>query len=75
MLVSRCGAYGRRTLNPEAQSSCLDRLGMPPRGYHAGADDDQRLEAQDELRAAVRAMGYMACPAGSRLKSPATSGA
>jgi hypothetical protein len=46
------------TMNPETQSSCLDRLGMPPSGFHDVADE-RRLEAQDRLRAAVRAMGYM----------------
>jgi hypothetical protein len=43
------------TMNPESQSSVLSRLGMPPRGYH-DHDDDHRLEAQDELRAALRSM-------------------
>jgi hypothetical protein len=31
---------------------------MPPSGFYE-RDDDHRLEAQEELRAAVRAMGMM----------------
>jgi hypothetical protein len=50
--------WARGMLNPETQSSCLDRLGMPPGGFH-DADEDYRLEAQDELRQACRAMGML----------------
>jgi hypothetical protein len=50
--------WAHGTLNPESQSSCMHRLGMPPRSL-CEHDDDHRLEAQDELRAAIRAMGYM----------------
>jgi hypothetical protein len=46
------------TMNPEAQASALDRLGMPPRGHHTPVDE-HRDEAQDALRAALRAMGMM----------------
>jgi hypothetical protein len=47
------------TLNPESASSCLERLGLPPRGYREDVADDPRCAAQDALRAAMRAMKYM----------------
>jgi hypothetical protein len=50
--------WRRGTMNPEATSSCLDRLGMPPRGHYE-AEDEDTLEQQDELRAAVRSMAYL----------------
>jgi hypothetical protein len=50
--------WSQGTLNPEAQSSALDRLDMPRTGF-AEHEDEHRLEAQDELRAALRSMGMM----------------
>jgi hypothetical protein len=46
------------TMIAEPSASCLNRLGLPPRGYHSGPDDD-RLAAQDALRTACRVMGMM----------------
>jgi hypothetical protein len=49
----------RGTMNPETQASSTSRLGMPRAAFTDHHDDDMRCEAQDELRAAVRAMGYL----------------
>src|SRR5918992_1847638 len=45
--------WAQGTLNPEATSSAMERLGMPRTGF-AEHEDEHRLEAQDELRAVVR---------------------
>jgi hypothetical protein len=51
--------WARGTMNPEATSSSTSRLGMPRAAFTDDHDDDKRCEAQDELRAACRAMGYL----------------
>jgi hypothetical protein len=51
--------WARGTMNPETQSSSKSRLGMPRTAFTDDHDDDKRCEAQDELRAACRAMGML----------------
>jgi hypothetical protein len=50
------GLWARGTMNPEATASALDRLGMPRSGFAEHEENDERDAAQDELRAACRAM-------------------
>jgi hypothetical protein len=52
------GLWVHGTLNPEASSSAIDRLGLP-RARFVEHDNEGRLEAQDELRAACKAMGML----------------
>jgi hypothetical protein len=52
------GLWMRGCMNPEASSSSISRLGMPKLTcLVAHAENDERNEAQDRLRAAMRAMG------------------
>jgi hypothetical protein len=51
--------WARGTMNPEATSPSTSRLGMPRAAFTDDHDDDKRCEAQDELRAACRAMGLL----------------
>jgi hypothetical protein len=57
--VALRGLWRRGVMNPEPTASAMDRLGMPRGGFAEHEADDERDEAQDELRAAVRSMRYM----------------
>jgi hypothetical protein len=67
--------WAQGTLLAAPSASCLDRLGMPRRGYHADPADEHRCEAQDRLRAAMRAMGGLGIAGASRSRCASTSAA